>query len=114
MYAVGLRELKAKLSEYVRRARAGEVVLVTDRGQVVAELRPPSLLLHDDGLGELHELVLSGALKRGLPHDPQTYSPSDLALEESTSETLLSWTRGGETEQAVENAEDPEEGGGQP
>jgi antitoxin (DNA-binding transcriptional repressor) of toxin-antitoxin stability system len=38
---VGLRDLKNRLSEYVRLVRAGEVVQVTDRGEVVAELRPP-------------------------------------------------------------------------
>ena len=37
---VGIRELKAHLSEYVHRAQAGEVVVVTDRGKPVAELRP--------------------------------------------------------------------------
>lgn len=38
---VGVRELKNRLSEYIRQVRAGEAVLVTDRGQVVAELAPP-------------------------------------------------------------------------
>lgn len=41
MRAVGLRELKNRLSEYVRDVRAGESVLVTNRGQAVAELNPP-------------------------------------------------------------------------
>ena len=41
MHSVGLKELKNKLSEYVRMAAAGETVLVTDRGRVVAELQPP-------------------------------------------------------------------------
>lgn len=41
MREVGIRELKNRLSEYVRLVREGEVVMVTDRGQVVAELRPP-------------------------------------------------------------------------
>jgi prevent-host-death family protein len=41
MKTVGVRELKNRLSEYIRRARSGESVLVTDRGQVVAELTPP-------------------------------------------------------------------------
>lgn len=40
MKAVGVKELKARLSEYLRYVRAGEAVLVTDRGEVVAELRP--------------------------------------------------------------------------
>lgn len=41
MQSVGIKILKNKLSEYVRAAAAGETVLVTDRGQIVAELVPP-------------------------------------------------------------------------
>jgi antitoxin (DNA-binding transcriptional repressor) of toxin-antitoxin stability system len=40
MKAVGIKVLKAKLSEYVRLAKTGEVILVTERDEVVAELRP--------------------------------------------------------------------------
>ena len=35
---VGIRELKAKLSQYVERAAAGEEIVVTDRGKPVARL----------------------------------------------------------------------------
>lgn len=35
---VGIRELKAKLSEYVARAASGEQIVVTDRGRPVARL----------------------------------------------------------------------------
>lgn len=41
MHSVGIKALKNKLSEYVRAAAAGETVLVTDRGLVVAELVSP-------------------------------------------------------------------------
>ena len=41
MKTVGVRELKNRLSEYLRQAKSGDCVLVTDRGQVVAELTPP-------------------------------------------------------------------------
>jgi prevent-host-death family protein len=41
MQAVGIKALKNKLSEYLRAVAAGETVLVTDRGRVVAELVPP-------------------------------------------------------------------------
>jgi antitoxin (DNA-binding transcriptional repressor) of toxin-antitoxin stability system len=41
MRVVGIKELKNKLSEYVRLVAGGEIVLVTDRDQVVAELVPP-------------------------------------------------------------------------
>src|SRR4051812_43765956 len=41
MKEVGIRELKNRLSEYIRQVREGEVIMVTDRGEVVAELRAP-------------------------------------------------------------------------
>jgi antitoxin (DNA-binding transcriptional repressor) of toxin-antitoxin stability system len=40
MKTVGVEQLKARLSEYVRLVRAGETVLVTEHDEVVAELRP--------------------------------------------------------------------------
>ena len=40
MRSVGLKVLKNKLSEYVRAAAAGETVMITDRGRVVAEMKP--------------------------------------------------------------------------
>jgi prevent-host-death family protein len=41
MQTVGIKTLKDNLSAYVRAAQAGETVLVTDRGKVIAELVPP-------------------------------------------------------------------------
>jgi prevent-host-death family protein len=38
---VSVRELKSRLSEYLRRAADGEEVIVTSRGQPVARLMPP-------------------------------------------------------------------------
>ncbi len=42
MKRVGVRELKDNLSAYLRTVATGQVVIVTDRGRVVAELRPPT------------------------------------------------------------------------
>ncbi len=57
MRAIGLKVLKNKLSEYVRLAAGGEVVLITDRDRVVAEITPPrpgrSLIATDARLAEL-------------------------------------------------------------
>jgi prevent-host-death family protein len=47
MKTVGIRELKNRLSEYLREVRAGENVLVTDRGEVIAELLPPGQVRAD-------------------------------------------------------------------
>lgn len=41
MRAVGIKNLKNKLSEYIRIASEGERVLVTDRNRVVAEITAP-------------------------------------------------------------------------
>jgi antitoxin (DNA-binding transcriptional repressor) of toxin-antitoxin stability system len=60
MRTVGLKVLKNRLSEYVRLAASGEVVLVTDRDRVVAELRAPQ------GRGPLtSDAVLAEAMRRG-------------------------------------------------
>lgn len=37
---VGARELKTRLGTYLRRVRQGRTLVVTDRGQPIAELRP--------------------------------------------------------------------------
>ncbi|MEK7402855.1 MAG: type II toxin-antitoxin system prevent-host-death family antitoxin [Gemmatimonadota bacterium] len=37
---VGSRELKTRLGAYLRRVRDGDVILVTDRSEPIAELRP--------------------------------------------------------------------------
>jgi len=37
---VGTRELKTRLGTYLRRVREGCTLLVTDRGEPIAELRP--------------------------------------------------------------------------
>lgn len=42
MRTVGIKELKAKLSRYVKEAGQGEEVVVTDRGKEVALLVPVS------------------------------------------------------------------------
>ena len=42
MISVGVKELKEKLSGYVRRVRLGEEIVVTDRGEEVALVIPVS------------------------------------------------------------------------
>jgi prevent-host-death family protein len=51
---VGVRELKAHLSEYLDRAEAGEVITVTDRGKPVAVLAPlpPRVVDLDQAIAE--------------------------------------------------------------
>ena len=60
---VGARELKARLGSYLRRVREGRTILVTDRGEPIAELRPLPL---DAGLPAMLR-KLSGARAVTLP-----------------------------------------------
>lgn len=70
MTEVGIKTLKNRLSEYVRAAAAGETVLVTDRGQVVAELIAPRVRA---GAPAAEQLL--GALTRQGLMTPATVSP---------------------------------------
>jgi prevent-host-death family protein len=49
---VGIRELKARLSEFVDRAARGETIRVTDRGRAKALLGPLPSLHVDRGIEE--------------------------------------------------------------
>jgi prevent-host-death family protein len=38
--SVGIRQLKAELSQHLRRVQAGETIQLTDRGRVIATITP--------------------------------------------------------------------------
>ena len=61
MRSVGIKLLKNRLSEYVRLASSGEVVLVTERDRVVAELVPP-VASRTSGV---HDALLAEAVRAG-------------------------------------------------
>jgi antitoxin (DNA-binding transcriptional repressor) of toxin-antitoxin stability system len=63
MTKVGLRELKNRLGTYIAKVRAGETVVITDRGEVVAELKPPTIT--DNPV--LDEMVRRGEARLGKP-----------------------------------------------
>ena len=75
METVGIRELKNRLSHYVRKAESGDVVLVTDRGSVVAELVPHGQRAEVAGLPSwMLERARRGELRLPTrPHDPELY-----------------------------------------
>ncbi len=89
MKAVAVRELKNRLSAYLREVAAGETILVTDRGRVVAELRRPSAeALQSPAEQALGRLVAAGILTIGLPQDPAAYQRTGVHLG-SSSQRLL-------------------------
>ena len=95
MKTVGLRELKNRLSEYVRQVRTGQAVVVTDRGQVVAELRPPGQVAPGAKIdATVAKLVNRGLLTLGAPHTARVYPRLSRLLRSTTSAELLDEERG--------------------
>jgi prevent-host-death family protein len=95
MKRVGIRDLKNKLSEYVHAARSGEAVLVTDGGEVVAELIPPG----PGGEARRVPSVLltearRGRLTLGLANDAAVYPKLPRLLKRRRAAELLSEERG--------------------
>ncbi len=89
MKAVGIRELKNRLSEYLRLVRGGEEVLVTDRGEVVAELRSPSKFLTESPHPGLMKLMRQGKARLGAPHRSDLYPRLPALLSEGELARLI-------------------------
>ena len=94
MKAIGIRELKNRLSEYLRAVREGERVYVTDRGQVVAELRPPGMPADEGMPAALIEIVRRGAARAAVRNDPDVYPALPAILPEGEAGRLLVAERG--------------------
>jgi hypothetical protein len=91
---VGIRELKNRLSEYLREVRLGTTILVTDRGTAIAEIREPSVgsaPLEDYGL--LQAWIDEGKV-RGPLSARRHVSLTSLRLPDGTSQALLDKERG--------------------
>lgn len=92
MKAVGVKELKARLSEYLRLVKGGETILVTKRSDVVAELRPTrrALAAPDELDGVLDALASEGEITRaGAPKPRGAWRARGLGLPAGTAMTLL-------------------------
>jgi prevent-host-death family protein len=60
---VGARELKTRLGTYLRQVRRGATLIVTERGEPIAELRPLPIA-EDDIERRFQELATLGVLAR--------------------------------------------------
>jgi prevent-host-death family protein len=63
MTVATITELKNRLSAYIDRVKAGETILVLDRGVPVARLEPA--VTSDDPSGRLERLARAGLLRAG-------------------------------------------------
>lgn len=71
---VGSRELKTRLGTYLNRVRRGETILVTDRNEPVAELRPvPGA--GDASLARLRTAAAAGVVTLPVRRAPRRFKP---------------------------------------
>jgi antitoxin (DNA-binding transcriptional repressor) of toxin-antitoxin stability system len=97
MKTAGVRELKAHLSGYLRDVERGDVVLVTDRGRVVAELRPPGAAEKALSPADVRyrKLVAEGLLRpAALPGSAKWPARVAARLKKGSSRDLLDAERG--------------------
>jgi antitoxin (DNA-binding transcriptional repressor) of toxin-antitoxin stability system len=66
MKTAPVRELKNRLSSFLRLVKAGETILVTEHGRVIAELRQPDSVGRE-GPGR-NEQIISGLEQAGRLH----------------------------------------------
>ncbi len=85
MQSVGVRELKANLSRYLKRVKSGESIVVTERKKEVAVILPSASDSHEEKVLEL--------IQRGLVHwsggKPKGRAPRIVSKGQSVSEAVL-------------------------
>jgi antitoxin (DNA-binding transcriptional repressor) of toxin-antitoxin stability system len=89
---VGIRDLKIHLSAHLRDVARGDLILVTDRGRVVAELRPPGAVERAMTPEEhaRQRLIAAGRLRPAVAPAPPTWpSPLPRLLKRGTAQALL-------------------------
>ncbi len=83
---VGARELKNRLSQYLRRVKAGETVVVTERGKPIGQIVPIRQEIHE----RLRLLVTAGLVEwngcKLPPYQPRAVNRSDRLLSDLVAE----------------------------
>ena len=94
MKTSGVREVKNRLSAYLRMVEQGERVAVTHRGRVVAELGPPTHASEDESHAELRRRARTGTVRLGAPNRPDVYPRPSRRLPTRIVQDLLDEVRG--------------------
>ena len=91
--STGIRELKDNLSRYIRRIEAGERIVITAHGRVVAELVQPGATAKSTSR-RFDELVASGVIRPPLEAGDPTEGWPDIGLPAGTAAELIDAERG--------------------
>jgi prevent-host-death family protein len=85
----GIRELKDNLSEYVRRAEAGERISVTAHGRVVAVLGPADASARGRRLTRIEQMIADGTARPPLEDGDPLEGCTPLGLPPGTAAALI-------------------------
>lgn len=81
-YQVGIRDLKARLSEYLRRVKQGDVVIITEHGKPVGRIVPEEETVE----GKMNRLAATGRYswsgKKMVVHEPIAENKSGYSIAE--------------------------------
>lgn len=95
MTSVGVRELKAQLSAYLRRVQQGEALQVTDRGRAIAEIVPAGWASAQRVNPVLAEMIRKGEVRPPTrPMGPKALEPLPGNFPEGFAQQLLDEIRG--------------------
>lgn len=86
MKRIAIAVLKAKLSEYISKVRAGEELLLTDRNVPVAKIVP--LAASDDGVGFLEGLIREGKARPPKKKLPKNFFSTPLTVKDTSDKVL--------------------------
>ena len=91
---IGIRALKDNLSRHIRRVEAGERIVVTAHGRVVAELVPPGHSARTAPRSRWGELIAAGILHRPVESGDPFEDWPDIRLPPGTAAELIDSDRG--------------------
>ncbi len=97
MRSVGVKQLKSRLSEYLRLVRSGQTILVTYRDEVVAEMRPTR---RRPGTADSLDQILNSLAEQGevtrarLPKRKWKWKAKGLGLGAGSANVLIDEIRG--------------------
>lgn len=74
---VGVRELKARLSEYMRRVKAGQIVIITEHGTPIGRIVPETQSIEDRLQGLVESGLVAWSGKKVTPYTPVVVNRSE-------------------------------------
>ncbi len=78
----GIRELKAKLSAYMRRVKAGETIVITEHGKPVGRIVPVGRSTHEQIAALVHAGLINWNSEKLAHISPPTQTRGDRTLSE--------------------------------